>query len=83
MILWQRPAVQQLGVLSMGTDLQGPDDNCRGHRPLGASQRDHRAEHSQLPIGDREEHAEAFRPGRFSAAVSHLISVCRLFRREI
>ncbi len=59
----QRSLDQQLAVLAMGTDLQGPDDHRRGHRSLGASQRDHRIEHSQLSLGDRQEHAENIRPG--------------------
>ena len=55
---WQRSLDQQPTVLAMGADIQGPDDHGRSHRSLGASQRDHRIEHSQLPIGDRQEHAE-------------------------
>lgn len=58
---WQCALVEQPGVFSMGTDLQRPHDDRSGHRPLGASQRDYRVEHSQLPIGDREEHTETRR----------------------
>ena len=72
---WQRSLVEQSGVFSMGTDLQGPDDDRRGHRPLGASQRNHRVEHSQLPFGDRQEHPQALRRSR-SFAARHVISAC-------
>ncbi len=59
----QCPLDQQPAVLAMGTDLQGPDDHRRGDRSLGASQRHHRVEHSKLPFGDRQEHAENIRRG--------------------
>jgi hypothetical protein len=59
----QRALDQQPTVLAMGTDLQGPDDHRCGHRPPGASQRDHRVEHSQLPFGDCQEHAENLHGG--------------------
>jgi hypothetical protein len=60
----QRSHDQQPTVLAMGADLQGPDDYRCGHRPPGASQRDHRVEHSQLPFGDRQEYAENLRRGQ-------------------
>ena len=72
---WQRALVEQPGVFSMGTDFQGPDDDGRGHRPLGASQRDHRVEHSQLPFGDRQEYPEALCRSR-SFADRHLTPSC-------
>ena len=40
---------QQPAVLEMGDDLQGPDDDCCGHRSAGTPQRDPRVEHSELP----------------------------------
>ncbi len=63
----QRSLDQQPPVLAMGADLQGPDDHRCGHRPPGASQRHHRIEHSQLPFGDRQEHAENLHRGPFFA----------------
>jgi hypothetical protein len=54
----QRSLDQQLAVLAMGADLQGSDDHRCGDRSLGASQHHHRVEHSQLPLGDRQEHAQ-------------------------
>ena len=71
----QRSLDEQFGIFSVGADLQGSHDDRGGHRPLGASQRDHRVEHSQLPLGDRQEHAETFRRGR-SCAGHALISPC-------
>jgi hypothetical protein len=59
----QRSLDQQPTVLAMGADLQGPDDHCCGHRPPGASQRHRRVEHSQLPFGDRQEHAQNLHRG--------------------
>jgi transposase len=43
---------EQPGVLAMGADLQGPDDDGGGHRSAGASLHDRGAERSQLPHGD-------------------------------
>jgi hypothetical protein len=48
----QRAADEQSGVLEVGSDLQGRDDDGGSDRPLGASQRDHRAERSELPRGE-------------------------------
>lgn len=72
----QRPLDQQSALLAMGTDLQGPDDHRGGHRSLGASQRDHRVEHSQLPLGDRQEHAENLRRGDAFAGRSLIPGKC-------
>jgi len=47
----QRPGDEQLGVLAMGTNLQGSDDDGCGDRPPGAPQRDHGDECPQLPCG--------------------------------
>jgi Mu transposase, C-terminal domain len=44
----ERAVDQQLAVLEVGDDLQGPDDDRRGHRSAGTPQRDPRTEHSQL-----------------------------------
>ena len=48
----QRVANEQLGVLEMGSDLQGRDDDCGRDRPLGTSQRDHRTERCELSRGE-------------------------------
>ena len=45
----ERAAEQQPGVLAVGADLQRSNDDGGRHRPPGASQRDRRAEHPQLP----------------------------------
>jgi hypothetical protein len=66
----QRSLDQQPTVFAMGADLQGPDDHGRGHRSLGASQRDHRIEHSQLPFGDRQERAEIIHRGDIAGCCS-------------
>ena len=34
---WQRAGDEQPGVLAVGTDLQGSDDDSGGDRPVGAS----------------------------------------------
>ena len=39
---------QQPTVLEVGTDLQGPDDDCCGDRPFDPPFGDHRTEHPQL-----------------------------------
>jgi hypothetical protein len=44
----QRVVEQQPRVLEVGTDLQGSDDDRRGHRPPDPPCRDRRAEHPQL-----------------------------------
>jgi hypothetical protein len=74
----QRSLDQQSAVLAMGADLQGPDDNRCGHRSLGASQRHHRVEHSQLPFGDRQEHAENLRRGDSFAHGSLISGKCQI-----
>ena len=51
----ERSADEQLGVQQMGPDLQRCDDDSSGDRPLGASQRDHRNERTELPCGDGKE----------------------------
>lgn len=45
----ERAADEQPGVLGVGGDLQGSDDDGGGHRPIGPSQRDRRAERAELP----------------------------------
>jgi hypothetical protein len=50
----QRVGDQQPGVLAVGADLQGSDDDGSGHRSAGASQRDRGAERAELPGGGRE-----------------------------
>jgi hypothetical protein len=52
---WQRPGDEQPGVLAMGTDLQGPDDDGGSHRPAGAPQRDRGTERAELPGGGGQE----------------------------
>jgi hypothetical protein len=42
---------EQPAVLEVGADLQGHHDDCGGHRPLGASQRDRGTERAELPGG--------------------------------
>jgi hypothetical protein len=74
----QRSLDQQPAVLAMGADLQGPDDNRCGYRSFGASQRDHRVEHSQLPFGDRQEHAENLRRGDPLAHYSLIPGKCQI-----
>ena len=51
----KRVADEQFSVQQMGSDLQGCDDDGSGDRPVGSSQRDHRAERAQLPSGNRKE----------------------------
>jgi transposase len=46
---WERAADKQPGVLEVGTDLQGPDDDGGRGGSFGASQRDRGIEHSELP----------------------------------
>ena len=43
--------IEQPGVLGMGGDFQGRDDDCGGDRPAGASLRDPGVERAQLPRG--------------------------------
>ena len=45
----QRAADEQPGVLAMGADLQGPDDDGRRDRPVGTPQRHRRDERAELP----------------------------------
>ncbi len=40
---------EQPGLLAVGTDFQGPDDDRGGDRPSGAPQRDRGAERAELP----------------------------------
>src|SRR2546423_5055963 len=47
----------------MGSDLQRRDDDGGRDRPAGASQRDHRAEHPELPGGARKEESTGGKPG--------------------
>jgi transposase len=47
----QRAGDEQPGVLAVGTDLQGSDDDGGGDRPSGASLRDPGVECAQLPGG--------------------------------
>jgi hypothetical protein len=64
----QRPGDEQLGVLAMGTNLQGPDDDGRGDRPTGAPQRhpgDERAELSS-GVGQANQGAEQATGARLS-----------------
>lgn len=51
----QRAANQQLAVLEMGNDLQGRDDDRRGHRPAGAPQCHPGTEHPELSAGTGQE----------------------------
>jgi len=44
----QRAGDEQPGVLAVGADIQGPDDDGGGDRPAGASQRDRGAERTEL-----------------------------------
>jgi hypothetical protein len=59
----QRTLNEQLAVLAVGADLQRSDDHRRGHRSVGAPQRDHRVEHSQLSFGDCQENAKNLHRG--------------------
>jgi Mu transposase-like protein len=45
----ERAGDEQPGILAVGADLQGPDDDRGGDRPVGASQRDRGAERAELP----------------------------------
>jgi len=51
----QRHADEQLTVQQVGTDLQGRDDDCGGHRSAGTSQRDFGVECAQLSARKRKE----------------------------
>jgi DNA replication protein DnaC len=57
----QRAVDEQSRVLAMATDLQGPDDDRCGHRPLGASQCDRGTQRPELPPGDRKDDAQTRR----------------------
>jgi hypothetical protein len=74
----QRSLDQQPAILAMGKDLQRPDDHCRGHRSLSASQRHHRVKHSELSLGDRQEHAEKIRRGELLAYCSMTPGKCHI-----
>jgi len=52
---WQCAGDEQPGVLPMGADLQGSDDDGGSDRPVGASQRDRGTERTELSSGGREE----------------------------
>jgi hypothetical protein len=58
----QRAGDEQPGVLPMGADLQGSDDDGGSDRPAGASQRDRGVERVELSGGGGE--ADAERAGR-------------------
>src|ERR1044071_7752548 len=47
----------------MGSDLQRRDDDGGRDRPVGTSQRHHRAEHSELPGGARKAETTGGQPG--------------------
>ena len=51
----QRVVDEQPAILEVGGDLQRPDDDRSGNRPLGASQRDRGVEPVELPPGARDE----------------------------
>ena len=66
----QRAGDEQPGVLAVGADLQGSDDDGGGDRPAGASQRDRGDERAELPgRGSQESEARASR-GRLSHRVA-------------
>ena len=48
---------EQPGVLAVGADLQGPDDDGGGHRSTGAPQRDPGSARAELPGGGGQEGA--------------------------
>lgn len=52
---WECAADEQPSVQQMGSDLQGRDDDSSSDRPVGAPQRDHRAERAKLPRGNSQE----------------------------
>lgn len=62
----QRAGDEQPGLLAVGADLQGSDDDGGGHRPAGASQCDRGVERGELPRGSRQ--AEE-RPGPVAQGV--------------
>ena len=47
----QRAGDEQPGLLAVGANLQGSDDDGRGDRPAGSPQRDRGAERAELPGG--------------------------------
>jgi hypothetical protein len=47
----QRAGDEQPGLLAVGANLQGSDDDGRGHRPVGSPQCDRRVERAELPGG--------------------------------
>lgn len=77
---WQRALNQQPGVQQMGPNLQGRDDDRRGYRPFGSSQRDPGAECPQLPRGDGQANqipGQSPRGARFSSGTLSRKSNCR------
>ena len=52
---WQCALDEQLAVLEVGDDFQGPADDRGGDRSASASQRDLGAEHLELPFGTGQE----------------------------
>ncbi len=76
----ERVVDEQFGVQQVGSDLQGRNDDSGGDRPFGASQRNHRAERTELPCGDSQEN-KTWRiiVSRFAKRVGYLIgnSSCR------
>ena len=52
---WQRAGHEQPGVLAVGADLQGSDDDSGGHRPPGAPLRDPGTQCAQLSSGGGQE----------------------------
>jgi hypothetical protein len=72
---WQCAGDEQPGVLEVGADLQGPDDDGGGDRPPGSSQCDRGDERAELPCGGSEVEArrriagegESGQEGRMSA----------------
>jgi hypothetical protein len=73
----QRSLDQQSAVFAVGADLQGPDDNRRGHRSLGASQRNYRVEHYQLPLGNRQENTQKSSRGDPLVDCSLILDKCQ------
>src|SRR5437870_5212148 len=60
----QLPDDHQAAVLQMGSYLQGRHDDRGRNRPAGTSQRDHRAEHHELPRGGGQEESTGRKPER-------------------
>ena len=64
----QRAGDEQPGVLALGADFQGPDDDGGGHRSAGAPQRDRGIERVELSrgVGEADPHRSAAE-GRMTA----------------